>query len=364
AAITTLSLTLVLEFRFQWARRQVLQTEPQRLERLGRHLIVGFYDLEEVRRLVKLRAAAGIFLSARNVQGKSVAEVRSEMSSLQRIRREQSLPPLWIATDQEGGAVSRMSPPLSSMPSLSQVVDTHPDPVRRARAVREYASTQGRELAEIGVNLNFAPVVDINFRVRNPHDRYTRVYQRAISDDPGTVAEVADWYCAALERTGVRCTLKHFPGLGRVSGDTHMGPADLDTPVSELETTDWVPFRRLMREGRAFTMLSHVRLTALDRRRPVSTSAAVVAGMLRNDRQYEGILVTDDFSMNAVYRSPDGMDAGCVDALNAGVDLILLSWDPDQYYRAMFALLSAEERGTLDGGALRRSDERLARWAP
>jgi beta-N-acetylhexosaminidase len=360
-AVLALASTLALEARFHLVRYQVLHADPVRLEELGRHFIVGYRNLAEVRKLVRLRAIAGVFVSGNNVRGKSIAQVRKQIESLQSIRRQQGLPPLWVATDQEGGVVSRLSPPLSEMPPLSEIVKRYPNPIQRERAVRQFAAKQGRELAEIGVNLNFAPVVDVNHHIMNPNDEYTRIFKRAISDDPAVVAQVASWYCDALEKEGVRCTLKHFPGLGRVFEDTHLGRANLSASIAELAKTDWVPFRAIMRDGKAFVMLGHVRLTQIDSERPVSMSCAVISGLLRGQWKYDGVLITDNFSMTAVYRSSQGMDNGSIDSLNAGVDLILISWDSDQYYRIMYALLKADRQGRLDREELRRSDQRLAR---
>jgi len=363
AAATALGATLALEARFHWVRHQVLEADPARLERLGRHLIVGYQNLAEVRALVRRRAIAGVFLTTRNVRGKSIVEIQQEIRSLQSMRQKQGLQRLWIATDQEGGTVSRLSPPLTRLPPLAEIVGSHPDVARQEQAVRDYAATQAKELAALGVNLNFAPVVDLNHEVMNPNDRFTRVSKRAISRDPAVVAQVAGWYCAAQEEAGVHCTLKHFPGLGRVFEDTHLAHATLETSVSELTQNDWVPFHELMSRTRAFTMLGHVRLNAVDSERPVSFSRPVISGILRGDWKQDGVLITDDFSMSAVYRSSAGIDNASIHALNAGVDLILVSWDCDQYYRVMYALLKADEQGRLEKEALQRSDKRLARAA-
>jgi beta-N-acetylhexosaminidase len=110
-----------------------------------------------------------------------------------------------------------------------------------------------------------------------------------------------------------------------------------------------------------FTMLGHVTLTALDREHPVSFSQAVVASLLRGDWHYDGILITDDFSMDAVYRSRGGIADAAVAAINAGVDLVLVSYDTDQYFAVMHGLLAAERDGRLKPEALRQSDERLSR---
>ena len=359
AAALALSTTVALEASFHWVRYQVLHTDPSLLEKPGRHLMVGFRDLTEVRELIRLRAVGGIFLSSGNVRNKSIAEVRQIIQSFQNQRQQQGLPPLWIATDQEGGGVSRLSPPLTHLPGLSEIVQRYSDLGQREQAVREFARTQGRELANVGVNINFAPVVDLNYKLINPNDWYTRIFERAISDDPAVVAQVAAWYCSELEKAGVRCTLKHFPGLGRAFEDTHLRDASLTASMAELGDTDWVPFRALMRDSRVFTMLGHVRLTALDKERPVSMSPAVIAGLLRRDWKYDGVLITDNFSMAAVYRSSEGMSNGSIQALNAGVDLILISWDTDQYYPVMYSLLKADRQGRLDREALKRSDQRL-----
>jgi beta-N-acetylhexosaminidase len=362
-AVLDLGAALATEMRFRWMRQTVLNAAPPALEKLGRHLVVGYRDPVELALLVDRRAIAGVFLSARNVLDKTIDAIRQDIAALQEKRREQGLPPLWIATDQEGGGVSRLSPPLTRMPAIAEVVASHRDRAERQIAVRQYAAKQGRELAALGVNLNFAPVVDLNHGLVNPTDRLTRITERAISKDPAVVAEVADLYCMTLLQTGVHCTLKHFPGLGRVHEDTHLGAADLAADTEDLAATDWLPFRKLMPANMAFTMLAHARLTALDDARPASFSPAVVDGLLRGTWKHEGVLITDDFGMAAVDRSRDGIAGGSVEALNAGVDLILVSYDPDQYYTVMYALLQADHDGRLRQDALERSVHRLRRAA-
>jgi beta-N-acetylhexosaminidase len=142
--------------------------------------------------------------------------------------------------------------------------------------------------------------------------------------------------------------------------DTHFEGASLTTSADELARTDWVPFRSLMQQPGMFTMLGHARLTAIDAERPASFSASVVSGLLRGTWKYDGVLVTDDFSMAAAYETPGGLAAASVAALNAGVDLILTSYDPDQYFPMVYALLRAGAAGKLANEALERSDRRLA----
>ena len=362
-AVTAFGFTAAIEAIFQYQRQAVLAADPAALEKLGRHVLVGYRDGAKLGALIARRAAAGVFLSAKNVEGKAPDAIRQEVDALQAMRRAQGLPPLWIATDQEGGAVSRLSPPLTRMPPLAEIVALHTDHAERLLAVRQYAARQGRELAALGVNLNFAPVVDLDHGVVNPDDRLSRISTRAISRDPAIVTEVAELYCATLEMTGVHCTLKHFPGLGRVYADTHKVAAVLEASAQELEASDWLPFHKLMSNDAAFTMLGHARLTRIDPDRPASFSDAVVHGLLRGAWKHDGVLITDDFSMGAVTLSHEGVAGGAVAALNAGIDLILVSYDPDQYYPIMHALLAADRAGRLSQETLALSDKRLQRAA-
>ena len=298
AASAALAVTSTLEAQFQRDRYEVRHGKAERLERLGRHIIVGYRDIAELEDLVRRRAVAGVFVTARNVEGLSAADIRRQIEALQDIRTTQGLPPLWIATDQEGGIVSRMSPPLTRRRSLSTVIEGLSQDNERAVAARRYGEEQGRELAALGVNLNFAPVIDLDRRIVNPQDKYTRISQRAISHDPAIVTDVARQYCAGLRNNGVDCTLKHFPGLGRVFEDTHVEAATLTASRQDLDASDWIPFRDLMR-SEPITMLSHVRLAAVDPSRPASFSEPVVSGLLRGEWRYDGLLITDDFSMGA-----------------------------------------------------------------
>ena len=151
----------------------------------------------------------------------------------------------------------------------------------RARADAKAPAVQLRTRSARGGEFLAPDRID-NHGVLDPNDRLTRISTRAISSDPQIVTEVATTYCDTLRLNYVHCTLKHFPGLGRVVGDTHIRTADLNETPDVLAKTDWVPFRKLMQDRRVFTMLSHARLTAIDKDNPASISQAVVGGLLRD----------------------------------------------------------------------------------
>ncbi|MFP4008692.1 MAG: glycoside hydrolase family 3 N-terminal domain-containing protein [Spirulinaceae cyanobacterium] len=360
-AIVTLALAIFLgqALQFQWQKYRVLNTDSAVLQELGQHFIVGYRDVQEIEKLVQREAVGGIFITKRNIKNKTKTEIKQEIAKLQQIRRENNLNPLWVATDQEGGIVSRLSPPLTLLPPISQVVAAAENEEMLQAEVEKYAAIQGRELADLGINLNFAPVVDLNKNLINPEDKYSKIYKRAISSDADVVTQVASWYCQTLAQYRVYCTLKHFPGLGRVAEDTHLETASLSTPIAVLQKEDWLPFQKLMQNPKTVTMLGHVNLTELDADRAVSFSEKVVGKLLREKWQYDGILVTDDFCMQAVYRSELGIEKAAIAALNAGVDLILIAYDPSLYYPAINAVLNADKQGKMNRDRLQSSQLRL-----
>lgn len=324
------------------ARSTPIPSSPPHYE-LGSHFIVGYHDLAEVTQLVEQSLIGGIFLSAHNVTGKSVEQVKAEVDTLQAIQTSKNLPPLWVATDQEGGSVSRLSPPIPSQPALSslvdqssctEVVDSCFTPAER-EAVRTYASLQAKSLVSLGVNLNLAPVVDLYRGTRVPGDRYTHLESRSLGRYPWLVIAIADIYLDEQIKAGITPTLKHFPGLGRVNRDTHYYPAHLPTPLAELENSDWLPFQSLLASHpETALMLGHVTLDALDPTHPSSFSPAVIQH-LRSSWAKDTLLITDDFSMYPVRTSPLGVAGATRQALESGVDLILFAYNPDLYYSAV-----------------------------
>lgn len=341
------------------SRKEILEADPVALEHVGRHIVIGYHNAAAVRALVEKKAIAGIFITDHNVRRRSVAEIRAEIDALQAIRSQQGMPPLIVAADQEGGAVSRLSPPLRRQPGLARVITKVPAGGDVKAAVVDFARVQAQELKRIGVNLNFSPVVDLKIDPKRRSDGETQLRHRALSADPKVVSEAAGWYCDTLREAGVYCTIKHFPGLGRVTLDTHRMAGEIKAPLIELNGADFVPFRTLMDRPHVVTMLGHVRIAELDGSVPASFSSRVIDGLLRTDWGHRGLLITDDFSMGAVTRSKDGLGAAAVKALNAGADLVLVSFSDRDLNAVMTALLEAHAKGQIDASKRADSVKRL-----
>ena len=341
---------------FEWRKRNVLQTDVAQARSLGRHFVVGYSSFPEVAMLAEKGLISGVYITRHNIVGSTVERLQDEISALQARRRAAGLPPLIVAADQEGGIVSHLAPPLTRLPALSTLASLAPDV--RARKAAELGRIHGQELAALGVNQNLAPVLDLRpDPKRNRFDFNTLIGQRAISDDPATVADIARAYVHGLEASGVGATVKHFPGLGRVRADTHHFSADLDTTLEELEASDWIPFRKVLAGSQAQLMIGHVTLTSVDPDRAASHSRLVVDGIVRKKWNYQGVIMTDDLVMGAIYQR--NVCTAVVEALNAGVDLLLVAFDGAQFYRIFACAAAASAQGKLDATTLRDSEMRL-----
>jgi beta-N-acetylhexosaminidase len=345
---------------FQLHERHTLGADEATAKLLGAHFVVGYTSTGEAGLLAEKGLIGGLYVTRHNVVRRSVAAVKDEIALLQERRRGAGLAPLIVAADQEGGIVAHLSPPLTALPALSTLANLPPD-IRRRRA-EELGRTQGRALANLGVNLNLAPVVDLrpaSGRIR--FDFNTLIGQRAISDDPTIVADIALAYVHGLDAAAVSATVKHFPGLGRVGADTHHFAATLDASAEELEAADWRPFREVLSHSKARLMIGHVTLTAIDPDRPASHSKRVIEDLIRKAWGYQGVVMTDDLVMGAIYGG--NVCAAVVEALNAGADLLLVAYDGAQFYRIFDCALDAYHRGTLDLAMLRASEGRLMQAA-
>ncbi|MFN3868883.1 MAG: glycoside hydrolase family 3 N-terminal domain-containing protein [Hyphomicrobiaceae bacterium] len=346
-------------------RDAVLATPVEDLKRVGRHLIVGYHNAGQLTPLLERGAIGGVFVTARNARGRTLAKLSAEIAQLRALAAAAGQKPFWISTDQEGGGVSRLSPPLPRQPSLPRLIRDLKTPQARVAAVADFAMKQGQALAAIGVNLNFAPVADLNLDARHARDLHTRLRHRSVSSDPLIVADIARTYCTHLLANAVACTLKHFPGLGRILADTHITAATLKTPRDVLEGSDWVPFQRVLDTTPAFLMVGHPHLASVDTDdvRPASTSRAVIDGVIRKSLKFNGVVITDDLAMGAIRRRTGGMPRAAVEAMAAGADLILVGLDGDQIYPVLYAMLEAVRKGQVTAAQLRSSQERLERMA-
>lgn len=223
--------------------------------------------------------------------------------------------PLIVSVDQEGGLVTRLSPAFG-FPPLASEADIGRGSAANART---WARTMAKTLESAGVNLNFAPVVDLDV---NPKSPAIGALDRSFSADPKVVVRMATLEIEALRASGVRSTLKHFPGIGSSTTNTDFGVADV---TKTWRRTELEPFRQLIAAGTAdLIMAGHVVNGQLDEKHPASLSRATVTQLLRGELGWSGVVVTDDLQAAAITKA-FGRDEAILLALEAGNDLLLFA---------------------------------------
>ncbi len=254
--------------------------------------------------------------------------------------------PLLIGIDEEGGMVSRLDKSQIPHTSIPNAKDMNGDTAQAEAAGKEIGSV----LSELGINVDFAPIADIH---TNPEN--TVIGDRAYGTDAQTVADMASAFAKGLESEGVSATAKHFPGHGDTGTDSHDGMAVSEHDLQRLEEVEFVPFHRLADEGIDLMMVGHITMpNVTDDGLPASLSKEAI-DLLREELDYDGIVITDAMNMGAVVDYyPDGEAA--VKAVEAGVDIVLMPADLDDAYNS---LCEAVQIGEISEKRLDESVERI-----
>lgn len=211
----------------------------------------------------------------------------------------------------------------------------------------------GRQCQEIGVNVNFAPVIDVNTNPRNPV-----INHRSFGSDPRKVAEYGTAMMKGLQEGGVLTCAKHFPGHGDTSVDSHTGLPYVSYSKDRLADVEFVPFKRLIEQGVDIVMGAHLMIPAIDSELPTSLSPEAMTGLLQQDMKFNGLIITDDLIMGAVVRHYS-LEKAVVLAFQAGNDLILLSRDVE---KGIQAIKSSVEKGEIDEKEITRRVEKIAAY--
>jgi beta-N-acetylhexosaminidase len=236
------------------------------------------------------------------------------------LQRRTSIP-LLIATDEEGGQVARLSGSngFAATPSAYQMGTV----TNSEASTRSTASTMAGWFAQTGINVNLAPVVDVNV---NPTSPAIGALGRSFSSNPVTVASHAGWFIDEFRKKNLLTTLKHFPGHGSAKTDSHLGLVDITKTWADSELT---PYRQLLGAGVVdLIMTAHVFNANLDSVYPATLSRKIVTGLLRQSLGYQGVVVSDEMSMQAIVNYY-GFDEAILLAIEAGIDILLYNKNID-----------------------------------
>lgn len=290
-------------------------------------------DTIELIENIKRYNFGNIILFTRNI--KSANQITDVCGKIQEAAVEYNGHPCFISLDQEGGSVRRIYEGVTSVPgsmAIAAASGKYPD------AANQIGRIIGQDLKKLGINMNLAPVVDINTNPFNPV-----IAIRSYGDDPAFVAKLSEDFVHGVQEAGVMACCKHFLGHGDVDVDSHLELPRLKKSIDEIEMCELVPYKGKIADS---IMSVHILYTALDDRFPASISEKILRGILRERLGFKGLIVTDCFEMDGLMRT-FSLSEAAVFAANATTDMITISHTFGRQLLVRNGLLSAVRDGCI-----------------
>ncbi|WNQ12859.1 beta-N-acetylhexosaminidase [Paenibacillus aurantius] len=313
-----------------------------REEKVGQLVLVGMDGREtnaQTKELIRTYKVGGFIFFKVNLTGTDQA--LRLFTSLKDTNRASSSIPLWMSVDEEGGRVTRLPDEFEKFPSMGSLGKKNSSDL-----TRQVGKLIGRELAGFGLNTDFAPVLDVNSNPDNPV-----IGDRSFGSSAERVSRLGVAEMKGLQSEGILSVVKHFPGHGDTSVDSHIGLPVVPYDMDRLKKLELVPFAEAVKNGADAVMVAHLLLPKLDSKHPASFSKAVITDVLRKQLGFGGVVFTDDMTMGAVVKNYS-IGQAAVQAILAGGDIVLVGHDFEKQTTVIQALRKAAADGTL-------SEERL-----
>ncbi|OGQ16625.1 MAG: hypothetical protein A3B70_07755 [Deltaproteobacteria bacterium RIFCSPHIGHO2_02_FULL_40_11] len=277
--------------------------------RVGQMFIVGFQGTtvtDDLKKLIQDYYIGGVILFRPNLESpQKIAELTNEIQSL-------SKTPLFVSIDQEPGQIKRLQEPFTYFCSPTELARTGSPKISF-----DVGYAMAREMRAVGINYDFAPVVDVNTNPQNPI-----IGKRAFGSDPEEVAKIATAFARGLQRGGVIACAKHFPGHGDTQKDSHKELPYVKETVEQLKSREWIPFSQCIKGGIETVMTAHIMNENIDPEFPATLSKKTL-DYLRGELRFSKAIVTDDLEMKAIIDNYSIEDA-CMKAVGAGCDFLLI----------------------------------------
>ena len=312
-------------------------------EKVSQMFLAGIYSEDSayvLKQLIIDKKIGSVILMGPTIKNRDVAEV---VDDLQDAARSTNQPPLLISIDQEGGTVSRIKDPGSELTSQPEIHDS----------IQAYkvALTRGSELKRKGVNVNFSPVLE------NITEPSSFLYSRVFRGTTENIASYGESMVRGYQDAGIAATIKHFPGHEDSSVDSHK-----NLPVSTVDKNGIYKHTRIFKEvidkgNPLLVMTAHVLFPEIDKTYPATLSPELI-GILRDDYQFDGVIITDDMNMGAITKM-FGVETAAVQAVRAGNDILLYVADTTVINRARDAVISAISSQDISEGRIDESVYRI-----
>lgn len=317
-------------------------------EKIGQLMIVGFNGTsidENINNLIKASYIGGVILFGDNVE--SLNGVTELINNIKLLNIDNKVP-LFISVDEEGGVVSRTPNEFLKLPSSLSVGAYNNEDIGY-----EVGEIIAEELKLMGYNMDYAPVLDV---LSNPNN--TAIGSRAFGRDVDIVSNLGINVMRGISGNNVISVVKHFPGHGDTSVDSHYGLPLVEKSLNELKDLEFIPFQNAINNGADAIMVSHILLKSVDSENPATMSKKIVTDILRNEMNFDGVVISDDMTMAAIIDNYDIGEAS-VKAINAGVDIILVCHGYDNEMKVLNSISEAISSGEITEERLDESVYRI-----
>lgn len=327
-------------------KRQI--TEMSIEEKVGQLVIVGvdgYENNDNSKQLIEKYHVGGFILFKKNIQ-----DYHQTLALLNSLKEANSINrnPLFLSVDEEGGRVSRMPDEFLKFPTNKEIGE-----LSNSDLSYKVGSIIGEELKSFGFNMDFAPVLDINSNPKNPI-----IGDRSFGTDASIVTKLGIQTMKGLQDQNIISVVKHFPGHGDTAVDSHKGLPRVNNDLARLRNFELIPFSAAIENKVDVIMVAHILLPNIDAQYPASFSKTIISDILRTDMNFDGVVITDDFTMGAIVKNYDIGEAA-VKSIKAGSDIVLVCHDFDKEEAVLKALLKAVQTGTISLDRLDQSVNRI-----
>ena len=313
-------------------------------EKIGQLVIVGvdgYQNDEHSRALIEKYHVGGFILFKKNLHdSKQMLALLNSLKESNTVNKT----PLFLSIDEEGGRVSRMPEEFLKLPTNKKIGE-----LNNSTLSYQIGSVIGEEIKSFGFNMDFAPVLDINSNPKNPV-----IGDRSFGTKAGIVTKLGIQTMKGLQSQNIISVVKHFPGHGDTSIDSHKGLPRVDNDLERLNKFELIPFSAAIENKVDVIMIAHILLPKIDAKNPASFSKTIITDILRTDMNFDGVVTTDDFTIIKNYDIGDA----AVKSIQAGSDIVLVCHEFDKQEVVIKALQNAVQTGTI---SLDRIDQSVYR---
>ena len=317
-------------------------------EKIGQMIIIGMETnsiTDRIRTMIQKYKIGGIILYRKNFS--TYSEMLKLIKDLKDLNKENKIP-LFISIDQEGGRVNRMPKEIENLPAPNKIAK-----IGDEELTKQGAEVLGQILEKSGYNLNFAPVLDLK-RFGDNHS----IGDRSFGSDKEIVAKNGVAVMKELQEQGIIPVIKHFPGHGATTKDSHYMLPIINKKIQELEKEDMYPFEQAIKNGADAILVGHLLIRGATGIFPASLSRKFISRYLRKKYKYNGLVITDDLRMRAI-RLLYGPDLAVKKAFQAGNDVIVFRYKQDEEKRVIENIIKLAKKGKIRESRINKSVQRI-----